>query len=112
MRGEDRQALLDTLKDRYGNRSTNITTQLPTKAWHDYINDPTVANSICDRVVRNAYRIELKGASRRKEKAIGIEHPCIASLRSDQASWPARSRQVVRLFTMPVGVFMMRGTRT
>ncbi len=70
MKEQDRQALLDVLEDRYGNRSTIITTQLPTKAWHDYINDPTVADSICDRVVHNAYRIELKGPSRRKEKAI------------------------------------------
>ena len=69
MKDQDRQGLLDVLEDRYGNRSTIITTQLPTKAWHDYINDPTVADSICDRVVHNAHRIELKGASRRKEKA-------------------------------------------
>lgn len=70
MKDQDRQGLLDVLEDRYGNRSTIITTQLPTKTWHDYINDPTVADSICDRVVHNAHRIELKGASRRKEKAI------------------------------------------
>jgi DNA replication protein DnaC len=69
MKEQDRQGLLDVLEDRYGNRSTIITTQLPTKAWHDYINDPTVADSICDRVVHNAHRIELKGSSRRKEKA-------------------------------------------
>lgn len=69
MKDQDRQALLDVLEDRYGNRSTIITSQLPTKAWHDYINDPTVADSICDRVVHNAHRIELKGSSRRKEKA-------------------------------------------
>lgn len=69
MKDHDRQGLLDVLEDRYGNRSTIITTQLPTKAWHDYINDPTVADSICDRVVHNAHRIELKGPSRRKEKA-------------------------------------------
>lgn len=70
MKDQDRQALLDVLEDRYGNRSTIITTQLPTKVWHDYINDPTVADSICDRVVHNAHRIELKGPSRRKEKAL------------------------------------------
>lgn len=70
MKDQDRQALLDVLEDRYGNRSTIITTQLPTKAWHDYINDPTVADSICDRVVHNAHRIELKGPSRRKEKTV------------------------------------------
>lgn len=70
MKEADRQALLDVLEDRYGNRSTIITSQLPTKAWHDYINEPTAADSICDRVVHNAHRFELKGSSRRKEKAI------------------------------------------
>lgn len=68
MRENDRQAFLDVLEDRYGNRSTIITSQLPSKTWHDYINDPTVADSICDRVVHNAHRVELKGPSRRKGK--------------------------------------------
>ncbi len=68
MRENDRQALLEVLEDRYGNRSTIITSQLPSKAWHDYINDPTVADSICDRVVHNAHRVDLKGPSRRKRK--------------------------------------------
>jgi DNA replication protein DnaC len=70
MKDQDRQGLLDILEDRDGNHSTIITTQLPTSAWHDYINDPTTADSICDRVVHNAHRIELKGASRRKNKNI------------------------------------------
>jgi DNA replication protein DnaC len=66
MREADRQALFDVLEDRHGNRSTIITSQLPTKAWHEYIGEPTIADSICDRVIHNAYKIELKGASRRK----------------------------------------------
>lgn len=69
MREADRHALLEVLEDRYGNRSTIITSQLPPEAWHDYIHDPTVADSICDRLVHNAHRIALKGESRRKEKA-------------------------------------------
>lgn len=69
MREADRHALLEVLEDRYGSRSTIITSQLPPEAWHDYIHDPTVADSICDRLVHNAHRIALKGESRRKEKA-------------------------------------------
>ena len=69
MREADRHALLDVLEDRYGNRSTIITSQLSPDRWHDYIHDPTAADSICDRVTHNAYRIALKGESRRKEKA-------------------------------------------
>lgn len=68
MREADRQALLDVLEDRYGTRSTLITSQLPPTAWHDYIGEPTLADSICDRVVHTAHRVTLKGPSRRKEK--------------------------------------------
>lgn len=69
MREADRQTLLDVLEDRYGTRSTIITSQLPPTAWHDYIGEPTLADSICDRVVHTAHRVTLKGPSRRKEKA-------------------------------------------
>lgn len=68
LREADRQALLDVLEDRYGNRSTIITSQLPPSAWHDYIGEPTLADSICDRVVHAAHRVTLKGPSRRKPK--------------------------------------------
>lgn len=68
MRETDRQALLDVLEDRYGTRSTIITSQLPPTAWHDYIGEPTLADSICDRVVHTAHRVTLKGPSRRKER--------------------------------------------
>ena len=68
LREADRQALLDVLEDRYGNRSTITTSQLPPSAWHDYIGEPTLADSICDRVVHAAHRVTLKGPSRRKPK--------------------------------------------
>jgi DNA replication protein DnaC len=40
-------------------------------SWHAQIGDPTVADSILDRLVHNAHRIELKGESMRKKKAGG-----------------------------------------
>lgn len=66
---QERRDLLEILEDRYGVRSTIITSQLPTKNWHAHIGDPTVADAICDRVLHNSHRIMLKGPSRRKEQA-------------------------------------------
>lgn len=45
------------------------TSQLPIEKWRDIIGDPTLADAILDRLVHNAYNINLKGASMRKYKA-------------------------------------------
>ena len=65
----ERHDLLEVLEDRHGTKSTIIASQLPVKAWHGMIGEPTVADAICDRVLHGAYRIELKGPSRRKAQA-------------------------------------------
>ena len=65
----ERHDLLEVLEDRAGNRSTIIATQLPVKRWHEAIGEATVADAICDRVLHAAYRLELKGPSRRKRVA-------------------------------------------
>jgi DNA replication protein DnaC len=57
----ERNDLLELLDDRIGTRSTLITSQLPVKAWHTYLNDPTLADAILDRVVHSSHKIELKG---------------------------------------------------
>jgi DNA replication protein DnaC len=67
----ERRDLLEILEDRYGTRSTVVTSQLPTDRWHDHLGDPTLADAICDRLLHNAHRIVLKGPSRRKEKQEG-----------------------------------------
>ena len=64
----DRHDLLEVIEDRYANRSTIITSQLPHTKWHEYLGDPTVADAILDRVLHNAHRLVLKRPSRRKEK--------------------------------------------
>lgn len=61
-----RQDLLEVIDDRTGTRSTIVTSQLPTKLWHDHIGDPTIADAICDRLLNSAHKLELKGPSRRK----------------------------------------------
>jgi len=65
---EARRDLLEMLEDRVGRAATIITTQLPTDAWHQYIGDGTLADAICDRVLHNAYIINIKGESMRKIK--------------------------------------------
>lgn len=59
---------LEMLDDRQGQGATLITSQFPVSQWHETIADPTVADAILDRLVHNAYRLELKGESMRKGK--------------------------------------------
>ncbi len=61
---EQRRDLLELLDDRHCNRSTIVTSQLPVDHWHDMIGDPTLADAILDRLIHNAYRINLQGESR------------------------------------------------
>ncbi len=65
--------LLEILDDRNGNGSTLITSQFPVEQWHELIADATVADAILDRLVHNAYRLELKGESLRKTKGTNLE---------------------------------------
>lgn len=60
--------LLQILEDRYARKSIIITSQLPVAKWHEFINEPTLADAILDRLTAKAHRIELKGESLRKKK--------------------------------------------
>lgn len=63
-----RIALLDILEDRYGNGATIITSQLPTDSWYTFIDEPTLADAIMDRLSASAHRITLTGKSLRDKK--------------------------------------------
>ena len=63
----ERRDVLEVLEDRSGTGSTIVTSQLPPGQWHDYVEHPTLADAICDRLLHNAHRIVPKGPSRRKE---------------------------------------------
>ncbi len=65
---ENRRDLLEVLEDRHGSRSTIATSQLPIEEWHAVIGDPTLADAILDRLVHNAYKINLRGDSMRKRQ--------------------------------------------
>jgi DNA replication protein DnaC len=60
------QDLLEILDDRYGRSSTRVVTQVPVAEWLARLPDPTIGDAILDRLVHNAYRLTLKGESRRK----------------------------------------------
>lgn len=62
--------LLEIVDDRFDKKSTLITSQMPVEAWHAHLDDPTLADAILDRLVHNAYQIELKGDSMRKRKSL------------------------------------------
>jgi DNA replication protein DnaC len=69
MGDEIKRDLLEIVDDRFDKSSTLITSQLPVDQWHRYLDDPTLADAILDRLVHNAHRLELKGESMRRKKA-------------------------------------------
>jgi len=61
----ERRDLLEVIEDRYQAGATVITSQCPIGDWHPNIGDPTLADAICDRLLHNAYKVELRGDSMR-----------------------------------------------
>lgn len=69
LNAENRRDLLEVLEDRHGIRSTLVTSQLPMDQWHGVIGDATLADAILDRLIHNAYKINLRGESMRKTQS-------------------------------------------
>ena len=65
---EQRRDLLEIIEDRYERRATIVTSQVPVDHWYEIVGNPTIADAILDRLVHNAYRIELTGESMRKRR--------------------------------------------
>lgn len=65
---EQTQELLEVIEARNTTGSIIVTSQLPVKEWYAYFKNPTLADAIMDRLIHNAYRINLKGESMRKMK--------------------------------------------
>lgn len=63
---EVKLTLLQILEDRYESASTLICSQLPVAKWYEYVDEPTLADAILDRIIPKAHRLELKGKSLRK----------------------------------------------
>jgi DNA replication protein DnaC len=69
LNADRRRDLLEIVEDRYDRGSLLITSQIPVDRWYEIIGNPTLADAILDRVVHNAYRIDLAGESLRKRRA-------------------------------------------
>ncbi len=61
-----REALMDIIDDRFNDKSTIVSSQIPVSAWYDIIGEGTIADAILDRIVNSSHRIDLKGESLRK----------------------------------------------
>lgn len=60
--------MLEILDDRHHRQSTVVTSQLPVASWHAYLDEPTLADALLDRLIHNAYTLNLIGESLRKRK--------------------------------------------
>jgi len=69
LKDSERRDFLEICDDRYQRRSLILTSQMPIAHWHEQIGDLTIADSILDRLVHNAYRVELQGESMRKKRS-------------------------------------------
>ena len=65
---ESRLILFELLEDRHERKSIIITSQLPIENWYEIIGDKTIADAVCDRIIANSHRIEIKGDTMRKNK--------------------------------------------
>lgn len=63
---QERADFLEIVEDRHARAATVLTSQLPTKSWHAAMNEPTIADALCDRLFHHAFKIELRGESMRK----------------------------------------------
>jgi len=68
MNADDAVNLFEIIEARTDVNSIIITSQLPVSQWYDYLNNPTVADALLDRIV-HSHRIELEGESMRKLKS-------------------------------------------
>ena len=58
--------LLEVFDDRFGRVSTLVASQVPVSDWFARLPDPTIADSVLDRIIHNSYRLNLTGGSQRK----------------------------------------------
>jgi DNA replication protein DnaC len=68
LKDSERRDLMEIIEERSERRSTIVASQLPIRDWHTAIGDPTLADSICDRLLHQAHRLSLKGTSMRKSE--------------------------------------------
>ena len=58
--------VLELVEARNKVASTIFCSQYGTSEWHENLYDPTLADAICDRIIYNAYTVQIEGESMRK----------------------------------------------
>jgi DNA replication protein DnaC len=66
----DARDVLDIINARHKRASTIFCSQFPPEGWYQKINEPTVADAICDRIVHDSYTIFIDGTGMRERKGI------------------------------------------
>ena len=66
----DAKDILEIINARHKRASTIFCSQFAPDGWHDKVNDPAVADAICDRIVHDSYKIIIHGEGMRKRKGI------------------------------------------
>jgi DNA replication protein DnaC len=66
----DARDILEIINARHKRASTIFCSQFAPEGWHDKINDPAIADAICDRIVHDSYKIIIHGDGMRKRKGI------------------------------------------
>ena len=66
----DARDVLDIINARHKRASTIFCSQFPPEGWYQKINEPTVADAICDRIVHDSYQILIDGTGMRERKGI------------------------------------------
>jgi len=59
LNADQRRDLFEIVEDRHNNATRLISIQLRLAKWHDAIGEPTFADAIVDRIIRNAHRMDL-----------------------------------------------------
>lgn len=88
----ERRDILEVVEGRYDVGATVMASQCPIKDWYPAIGDPTLADAICDRLLHNAYRLELRGDSMRRKEGVPTRSEDTASEQRDQQT---RDQQTV-----------------
>jgi DNA replication protein DnaC len=65
---DSKVALFNIIEERHDKLPTIIVGQIPVSLWHEYLNEPTLADALMDRLSARANPIELKGNSLRTKK--------------------------------------------
>jgi len=70
MSKEEQREILKIVEELHERKPAIVTIQLPLKAWHAAMQNPTLAGAILDRLVHNAHKLELKGESMRRKRSM------------------------------------------